>query len=239
MGVGYSSSANAPATMAGSQLSQLKSTLKDSGLSRTSSPKDARKRKAQKKQLSSTSQGHRTAKLEAIGKDFNKFDVREENKKFQVVTRQGKLEEGKKGAPGKSRQAGLEQVRPPRSSQGGPQLTIALSQLCSGRRSCCPSLKRATTPPPSSTTASAKTPRLSPPRRRLWNASPPSARLDLEARRRRASTSRTAMETTEESSRTAGASWGSETRRSWMLEGGEDWETRLRTELLARTGSRC
>jgi nucleolar protein 14 len=95
--------------MGGSQLSQLKSTLRDSGLSRTSSPKDPKKRK--QKQLSSTSQGHRSAKLATIGQDFNKFDIREENKKFEVVTRQGKLEAGKKGAPGKSRQLGLEQVR--------------------------------------------------------------------------------------------------------------------------------
>lgn len=94
----------------GSQLSLLKNTLRDSGLSRTSSPKDPRKRNKQRKQLSSTSQSHRAASLAAIGTDFNKFDSREENKKFQVVTRQGKLEEGKKGAPGKSRQAGLEQV---------------------------------------------------------------------------------------------------------------------------------
>lgn len=95
--------------MAGSALSQLKATLRDSGLSRTSKPKDSNKRAKLKKQLSSTSQGHRSAKLDAIGVDFNKFDIREENKKFQVVTRGGKLEEGKKGAPGKARQAGLEQ----------------------------------------------------------------------------------------------------------------------------------
>ena len=96
--------------MAGSALTKLKSTLRDSGLSRTSSPKDPRKRNKLKKQLSATSQGHREAKLDAIGHDFNKFDIREENKKFQVVTRGGKLEEGKKGAPGKSRAAGIEQV---------------------------------------------------------------------------------------------------------------------------------
>lgn len=96
--------------MGGSQLTQLKSTLRDSGLSRTSRPKDQKKRIKQNKQLSSTSQAFRSTKLEAIGNDFNKFDTREENKKFQVVTRQGRLEEGQKGAPGKSRQAGLEQV---------------------------------------------------------------------------------------------------------------------------------
>lgn len=97
--------------MAGSQLSQLKSSLRDSGLSRTSAPKDPKKRNKQRKQLSSGSQTHRSAKLDALGKEFNRFDVREENKKFEVVTRQGKVEEGRKGAPGKSRAAGIELVR--------------------------------------------------------------------------------------------------------------------------------
>ena len=97
--------------MGGSQLSQLKSSLRDAGLSRTSAPKDAKKRNKQRKQLSSGSQAHRSAKLESLGKEFNKFDVREENKKFEVVTRQGKPEEARKGAPGKSRAAGIELVR--------------------------------------------------------------------------------------------------------------------------------
>ncbi|KAL8280618.1 hypothetical protein RQP46_006941 [Phenoliferia psychrophenolica] len=94
--------------MGGSQLSQLKTSLRDAGLSRTSAPKDAKKRNKQRKQLSSGSQAHRSAKLDTIGQQFNKFDVREEHKKFEVVTRQGKPEEARKGAPGKSRAAGIE-----------------------------------------------------------------------------------------------------------------------------------
>ena len=96
--------------MGGSQLSQLKSSLRASGLSRTSSPKDAKKRSKQRKELSAGSTAHRNAKLESIGKDFNQFDLRQEKRKFDVVTRGGKLEEGKKGAPTKSRTAGLELV---------------------------------------------------------------------------------------------------------------------------------
>lgn len=98
------------AEMGGSQLTQLKSTLRASGLSRTSSPKDAKKRSKQRKELSATSQAHRSTKLDDIGKDFNQFDLRQEKRKFDVVTRQGKLEQGKKGAPTKSRTAGLELV---------------------------------------------------------------------------------------------------------------------------------
>ncbi|KAI5481034.1 nucleolar protein 14 [Pseudohyphozyma bogoriensis] len=92
----------------GSALKQLKTSLASSGLSRTSQPKDPKKRQKLRKQLSSNSRDHRSAKLEAIGKDFNKFDSREENKKFEVVTRAGRAEEGRKGAPGKSRAAGVE-----------------------------------------------------------------------------------------------------------------------------------
>ncbi|KAK4703514.1 nucleolar protein 14, partial [Phenoliferia sp. Uapishka_3] len=94
--------------MGGSALNQLKSSLRDAGLSRTSAPKDAKKRNKQRKQLSSGSQAHRSAKLDTIGKEFNRFDVREENKKFEVVTRQGKPEAARTGAPGKSRAAGIE-----------------------------------------------------------------------------------------------------------------------------------
>lgn len=108
--------------MGGSALTQLKSSLRASGLSRTSAPKDPKKRNKARKELSSTSQAHRQAKLEAIGNDFNKFDIREEKKKFDVVTRQGRLEEAKKGAPGKSRAAGVELVR------------LAVLRLCSRSR---------------------------------------------------------------------------------------------------------
>ncbi|KAM0751542.1 Nop14-like protein [Meredithblackwellia eburnea MCA 4105] len=93
--------------MGGSQLTQLKTSLREAGLSRTSAPKDAKKRR-QQKNLSSASFAHRSSKLEAIGQQFNKFDVREEKKKFEVVTRNGRTEQGKKGAPGKSRAAGIE-----------------------------------------------------------------------------------------------------------------------------------
>lgn len=47
------------------------------------------------------------------------------------------------------------------------------------------------------------------------------------------------METTEESSRTGDGSWALEMRRSWILEGGEDWEMRLRMGRVVRIGSRC
>lgn len=92
--------------MAGSQLKQLKESLRSSGLSRTSQPKDPKKRKA----MSSGSFAHRQDKFDSIGKDFNKFDLREERQKFEVVTRKGRVEEAKKGAPAKSRSAGNELV---------------------------------------------------------------------------------------------------------------------------------
>ncbi|GAA5930412.1 hypothetical protein JCM1841_006850 [Sporobolomyces salmonicolor] len=94
--------------MGGSQLSQLKSSLRASGLSRTSNPKDQRKRAKQRKDLSSASLAHRNSKLEAIHGKFNLFDVRDEKKKFEVVTRRGEVEGGKKGMPGRARAAGIE-----------------------------------------------------------------------------------------------------------------------------------
>ncbi|GAA5966032.1 hypothetical protein JCM3765_006544 [Sporobolomyces pararoseus] len=94
--------------MGGSQLKQLKTSLKSSGLSRTSNPKDKKKQAKQRKDLSSNSLAHRNAKLEAIHDKFNLFDVRDEKKKFEVVTRRGEVEGGKKGMPGKARAAGIE-----------------------------------------------------------------------------------------------------------------------------------
>lgn len=96
--------------MGGSQLKQLKTSLKSSGLSRTSNPKDKKKQAKQRKDLSSNSLAHRTAKLEAIHDKFNLFDVRDEKKKFEVVTRRGEVEGGKKGVPGRARAAGIESV---------------------------------------------------------------------------------------------------------------------------------
>ncbi|GAA6041244.1 hypothetical protein JCM8097_001294, partial [Rhodosporidiobolus ruineniae] len=96
--------------MGGSQLSQLKSKLKEQGLSRSSNPKDPRKRTKQRsKDLSSASLVHRNAKLQAIHDQLNVFDVRDDKKKFAVVTRTGKEEGGAKGMPGKARAAGIEQ----------------------------------------------------------------------------------------------------------------------------------
>jgi nucleolar protein 14 len=97
--------------MGGSQLSQLKQKLRDSGLSRTSNPKDQKKRTKQRKDLSASSLQHRNAKFQEIATQFNVFDVREDKKKFAVVTRRGTEEAGVKGAPSKSRSAGIEQVR--------------------------------------------------------------------------------------------------------------------------------
>ncbi|GAA6008589.1 hypothetical protein JCM11491_003358 [Sporobolomyces phaffii] len=94
--------------MGGSQLKQLKTSLRSSGLSRTSNPKDEKKRAKQRKDLSSNSLAHRNAKLGAIHDQFNLFDVRDEKKKFEVVTRRGEVEGGKKGMPGKARAAGIE-----------------------------------------------------------------------------------------------------------------------------------
>lgn len=91
-------------------MTALKSTLRSSGLSRTSNPKDPKKRSKQRKDLSATSLAHRNSKLDDIGKGFNQFDQRQEKRKFDVVTRGGKLEEGRKGAPTKSRTAGVELV---------------------------------------------------------------------------------------------------------------------------------
>ncbi|GAA5903487.1 hypothetical protein JCM6882_006560 [Rhodosporidiobolus microsporus] len=96
--------------MGGSQLSQLKSKLRDTGLSRTSNPKDPRKRQRQRaKDLSSSSLQHRNAKFQAIHDQLNVFDVRDEKKKFAVVTRKGTEEGGVKGMPGRARAAGIEQ----------------------------------------------------------------------------------------------------------------------------------
>ncbi|GAA5952736.1 hypothetical protein JCM8115_002335 [Rhodotorula mucilaginosa] len=94
--------------MGGSQLTQLRSKLKEQGLNRQSNPKDARKRAKQRKDLSSASLQHRNSKLEAIHEQFNLFDVRDEKKKFSVVTRSGREEGGAKGMPGKARAAGIE-----------------------------------------------------------------------------------------------------------------------------------
>ncbi|KWU45839.1 Nop14-like protein [Rhodotorula sp. JG-1b] len=91
--------------MGGSQLTQLRSKLKEQGLNRQSNPKDARKRAKQRKDLSLK---HRNSKLEAIHEQFNLFDVRDEKKKFSVVTRSGREEGGAKGMPGKARAAGIE-----------------------------------------------------------------------------------------------------------------------------------
>ncbi|BGP37085.1 nucleolar complex protein 14 [Rhodotorula kratochvilovae] len=91
--------------MGGSQLSQLRAKLKDTGLSRQSNPKDQRK---QRQDNSSTSLAHRTSKLQQIHDQFNLFDVRDEKKKFAVVTRSGKEEGGTKGMPGRARAAGIE-----------------------------------------------------------------------------------------------------------------------------------
>ncbi|GAA5857707.1 hypothetical protein JCM8547_004338 [Rhodosporidiobolus lusitaniae] len=95
--------------MGGSQLSQLKAKLRDSGLSRTSNPKDVKKRNKQRKDLSSSSLQHRNAKFSEIHDQFNLFDTRDDKKKFAVVTRRGTEEGGIKGMPGKSRAAGIEQ----------------------------------------------------------------------------------------------------------------------------------
>ncbi|GAA5902471.1 hypothetical protein JCM8208_006897 [Rhodotorula glutinis] len=94
--------------MGGSQLSQLRAKLKDSGLNRQSNPRDQRKRSKQRNDHSSTSLAHRTDKLQQIHSQFNLFDVRDEKTKFAVVTRSGKEEGGVKGMPGRARAAGIE-----------------------------------------------------------------------------------------------------------------------------------
>ncbi|SCV72718.1 BQ2448_4255 [Microbotryum intermedium] len=96
--------------MGGSQLTALKSTLRDSGLSRTSNPKDQRKKRRQTKALSSTSLAHRRSQLDAIAHHFNQFDRTDDKVKFHVVTSKGEMEKRPGGAPTKSRTAGI-QVR--------------------------------------------------------------------------------------------------------------------------------
>lgn len=98
--------------MGGSQLSQLRAKLKDSGLNRQSNPRDQRKRSKQRNDNSATSLVHRTSKLQQIHDQFNLFDLRDEKTKFAVVTRSGKEEGGVKGMPGRARAAGIESVRP-------------------------------------------------------------------------------------------------------------------------------
>ncbi|KAM0792831.1 hypothetical protein ACM66B_002597 [Microbotryomycetes sp. NB124-2] len=97
--------------MGGSQLKQLKQTLRESGLSRVSTPNDAQKRNklnSKRKNSSAASHEHRQHKLQEIGQQFNKFDTRDDKKKFEVVTRKGTTEGGKTSLPAKSRQAGLQ-----------------------------------------------------------------------------------------------------------------------------------
>ena len=69
---------------------------------------------------------HRNSKLEAIHEQFNLFDVRDEKKKFSVVTRSGREEGGAKGMPGKARAAGIESVRVSLSSTGATLTTVDL-----------------------------------------------------------------------------------------------------------------
>ncbi|GAA6005268.1 hypothetical protein JCM10207_002920 [Rhodosporidiobolus poonsookiae] len=97
--------------MGGSQLSQLKAKLRDSGLSRTSNPKDPKKRQRQRKDLSSSSLAHRNNALQKVHESLNHFDIRDEKKKFAAVTRKGTEEGGVKGMPGRARAAGIEQRR--------------------------------------------------------------------------------------------------------------------------------
>lgn len=88
--------------MGGSQLKQLRSTLKEQGLS-SHGPNQNKKRKR-----SSASKGSggptRAEKLAAIHESFNTFDTKLNKRKFES-------EQQKKGKPGQSKQAAIEQVR--------------------------------------------------------------------------------------------------------------------------------
>lgn len=142
--------------MGGSQLTQLRAKLRDSGLNRQANPKDARKRAKQRKDLSSSSAQHRNAKLAAIHDQFNVFDTRDEKKKFQVVSRSGKEEGGgTKGMPGRARAAGIEAVRTERPRVLG-KLADSPHAAHSARRRSSPCSKHELTLPPLSTTALAR-----------------------------------------------------------------------------------
>lgn len=141
--------------MGGSQLTQLRAKLRDSGLNRQANPKDARKRAKQRKDLSSNSAQHRNAKLAAIHDQFNVFDTRDEKKKFQVVSRSGKEEGGgTKGMPGRARAAGIEAVRTERYTVLEKLADPSVAHSARRRSSRCS--KRELTLLPSSTTALAR-----------------------------------------------------------------------------------
>jgi nucleolar protein 14 len=90
----------------GSQLSQLKTALNKVGVTGNNPSSNSRKRK---RSVSTNKDKEKQARqLDAIHKRFNAFDVRETKLKHQVLGK-GKIK-GQRGAPTKSRQAGLDSV---------------------------------------------------------------------------------------------------------------------------------
>lgn len=88
--------------MGGSQLKQLRSTIKDQGLSQHHGQNQSKKRK---RSLSGRSGPQtRNEKLAAIHESFNTFDTKVNKRKFDV-------DRPNKGKPGQSKQAAIDQVR--------------------------------------------------------------------------------------------------------------------------------
>jgi nucleolar protein 14 len=96
----------------GSQLAQLKSALTEGGVSRQSHTKSTgKKRKRSANGPSQEKDKDKAAKkLREIHERLNPFDVKVTKLKHDVGGRKLK---GVTGRPGRSKQAGIEQVRPP------------------------------------------------------------------------------------------------------------------------------
>lgn len=91
--------------MGGSQLKQLRSTLKDQGLS-SHGQNQSKKRKRSSSAKGSAGGGgpSRAEKLAAIHESFNTFDTKLNKRKFDV-------DQQKRGKPGQSKQVAIDQVR--------------------------------------------------------------------------------------------------------------------------------
>lgn len=92
--------------MAPSQLAQLKSALSSAGLARSSQSK---KSKSKGKAGSTVKDREKKqAKLDAIRQSLNKFDVRENKTKHEILQANKKVAKGTTGAPSQSRQRAMD-----------------------------------------------------------------------------------------------------------------------------------
>lgn len=93
--------------MAPSQLSQLKSALSSAGLARSS--QSSKKGKSKGKAGSTVKDREKKqAKLDAIRESLNKFDVRENKTKHEILQANKKVAKGTVGAPSQSRQRAMD-----------------------------------------------------------------------------------------------------------------------------------